>query len=526
MLLRAPACTIPLCVWTYLFHVKLICIYTYIYGTYLSLSLVVQGLDVLAPNVGRGLLAGMLDLAKLGRKKFVSQSALADILRAVRDADSLPAGISRSSVKRKREEAVDVETPFGPVQRTWQLQGVNGKAVEVHYLHPAAMVWYCHRSCNKFRSFLDRRLREHPSSIHSKWGLLFYSDEITPGNALKPSNSRKLQAIYYSFREFGPDALGHEHAWFLLRATRTKTVRQLRDGMSQLCRAAIESFFQTPGNFAHGLQMEGHFLCANISMVVSDESALKMMFANKGASGKLLCMLCRNVVRTRYAPNPLTAPLVLHTCLREDRFLQHDLHSLKDVVQHLAERSTVLNKGDMDELEIALGFNHAPCGPLSSDCVMEHMDPTKCLCYDWMHIYLVGGLFHLEANLLLQSLAPAKIKVADLHAFSNQFQWPAVHGAGAKHVFQDKKQKDDWRSSASDALSAFPVMRVWAEELRQRLALPEHCQEAIRCFLLACNVLVSWHACEFFFLSPGFSVPAGNSRAPVAGRICGAYMCI
>ena len=299
----------------------------------------------------------MLDVAKLGRKHFVSQGGLAHVLQAVKEADSLPRGTSRWSVKRsgRLQPALNALRPHpelvgvGSSQRPWHKGG---------FFSHAATVWYEATQCQAMASFVERRLQERPGSIAAPWGLIFYSDEITPGNQLKPNNARKMQAVYYSFLEFGSDALCKDHAWFLLRAVKSQTVAKFRDGMSQLCRKAIESFFAQDGNLAHGTQIGQHFVCAK--MKISDEAALKAMFQHKGASGKLPCMLRRNVVLRRYAPDDMAAPLVLHTCTDDSRFLQHDLPSLLDLARHLEARSTVSNKGQMSELEPAFGFNRAP----------------------------------------------------------------------------------------------------------------------------------------------------------------------
>ena len=69
------------------------------------------------------LLSGML--ADLGRKKFVSQAALAELLSELKDAP-LPEATSRSSIKRARDEKVDITTPCGPLFVKRTLATVNG----------------------------------------------------------------------------------------------------------------------------------------------------------------------------------------------------------------------------------------------------------------------------------------------------------------------------------------------------------------------------------------------------------------
>ena len=44
--------------------------------------------------------------------------------------------------------------------------------------------------------------------------------------------------------------------------------------------------------------------------------------------------------------------------------------------------------------------------------------------YDWMHIYLVSGLWHLEVKALVDELILAKIKQQDLRTVFKSFSWP------------------------------------------------------------------------------------------------------
>ena len=67
-----------------------------------------------------------MSLADLGRKKFVSQAALAELLKELRELEELPEATSRSSIKRAREEKVTVESPLGPLLRSKSLPSTGG----------------------------------------------------------------------------------------------------------------------------------------------------------------------------------------------------------------------------------------------------------------------------------------------------------------------------------------------------------------------------------------------------------------
>ena len=67
-----------------------------------------------------------MELADLGRKKYVSQSALSSVLSELKALDHVPDATSRSTIKRKREEKMDITTPLGKVFNVIPLDCVDG----------------------------------------------------------------------------------------------------------------------------------------------------------------------------------------------------------------------------------------------------------------------------------------------------------------------------------------------------------------------------------------------------------------
>ena len=54
-----------------------------------------------------------LDVAALGRKTFISQSGPSEVLTAIKKTGQIPEATSKATVKRRREDAVSIETPYG-----------------------------------------------------------------------------------------------------------------------------------------------------------------------------------------------------------------------------------------------------------------------------------------------------------------------------------------------------------------------------------------------------------------------------
>ena len=284
-----------------------------------------------------------MDLSRLGRRSFISQSGIAEVLAAVKDAGELPEGISRSSVKRKRQQAVDVTTPYGKLLQQWEFDLTNGGKARVYYSTPAAAVYHSSKSSTMNR-LLSEKLLKHPCNLGSEWEIVVYLDEVAPGNQLKSDNRRKLWCLYYSFLQFD-DHLSKELAWFVLATVRAELVQQLKGGVSELVRRALWTFHSGVGNFSNGIQLHSSkVLFGRIAMLLGDEAALKAALECKGAAGKVLCFRCQTTLQKRYASNDLAEPWVLHTCTDSAKFRLHSNESVWKTVDLLAARSRTETK--------------------------------------------------------------------------------------------------------------------------------------------------------------------------------------
>ena len=405
--------------------------------------------------------------ARLGRRCFVSQRGLQEILTWAKDhaEDLQETGTSRSSLKRTRETAVkECAGKYGPIVKTMQVEATNGN-VSLSYLCPVASLYHACLRCKNFGDFMFGKLASNAPSIAKPWNICLYADEVSPGNQLKVHNARKLWALYWAFQEVGAKPLTQEASWFVWTVLRTDRNNELKDTVSQLFKSCVKSFFLTGQDLSIGvtLDFEGgasKVMVAKCGYVLGDEPALKHLYENKGSAGKLPCLFCKNVVNKRYAPNPL-GRLVLHTELDTSKFAKHTDQSVWNTVDVLARRQVELNKGDFKDYQSNVGFNFSPCGILRDVSLRAKVKPITATCFDPMHVYLVGGLFHTEMTALMAELAQHGINQARIHAFVEKWTWPSAirdRGVSGKGLFA-KKTDGEFKSSASEALSLYPVMR-------------------------------------------------------------------
>lgn len=143
------------------------------------------------------------------RLPYISSNGLSAILRLAKE-EALPEATSRRSLQRARDKDVFVETAYGKVHQTIDLDTVAGDVCHVEVQHPLAML---HRTCATsigFSSLLQQSLEASPNSPTSPLRLVFYCDEVLPGNPLAIKTDRKLWAFYWSILNLGPAALSHE----------------------------------------------------------------------------------------------------------------------------------------------------------------------------------------------------------------------------------------------------------------------------------------------------------------------------
>ena len=118
----------------------------------------------------------------------MSNAALANVLDRVKSNPSvLDEGSSRWSVKRRRASDVRVVTVFGPLLPTMPLVLESGMTMDACFAHPVALLENLAQVSTWFSQLLNDTMGKFPG----EWRMVWYADEITPGNQLRPLNHRK-----------------------------------------------------------------------------------------------------------------------------------------------------------------------------------------------------------------------------------------------------------------------------------------------------------------------------------------------
>jgi hypothetical protein len=125
--------------------------------------------------------------------------------------------------------------------------------------NPFALLVFLMLNCLAFASCIEARLAVHPSTHTTPWRIIIYCDEAAPGNLLRVDNTRKLQAFYWSFAEFGHKLLCKEHVWFLGGVLRSTLAGSISGGMSCVFRHLLKCFFGLSKTSMIALPLLGQF---------------------------------------------------------------------------------------------------------------------------------------------------------------------------------------------------------------------------------------------------------------------------
>ena len=243
------------------------------------------------------------------------------------------------------------------------LQMVTGAIFTWHLLRVDLVLQYAIEECPNFKDLMIAAAASVGTEaiLH----LIFYLDEVHPGNILNTDAGRKFWAFYFSIREFGRRALMHDECWLPIGILRTSIVKKIKGGLSACVRQLFRSWFlgsplrlSTDGVFLQLVRVQLLFL--HFGNFVADLDAFKKTWDIKGSGSTKPCLKCANVVHRRHR---LRRPgLVFIDCCDKSKFLQLTGEEFYKLVDRVAAAVGTMTKADLKRLERATGINYNPDG--------------------------------------------------------------------------------------------------------------------------------------------------------------------
>ena len=428
-------------------------------------------------------------LQQLVGLKGITINALAALIATLHENPQKP--VSANTLRRTVDQA------YEQVAHVIKLPLLAGGSWDWHVCRIDKLLDFFANQNPIYRRFLGEALA---CTTDNCLNLILYCDEVTPGNALRPDNARKFWSFYIGFAEMPASTLYREQFWLPIGVLRTTFAGKVTAGISNCVRLLVRSILLDPCRAASvGFACKtgpGEGVPSLIRIrkikVLADESALKFVFSNKGASGLRFCLLCRNVVSISSNLTDGQAYLVDASCSDPTLFHEATDESIWKTWDNLAAKQGTLTKTAFAELEKASGFTYHPDALLSDKRLRRYVTPASAYTMDWLHNFLANGTASVEITLFLGA-CKRQLGIAYEHldklvgadwaypASRSQHKVDASFSAAA-----DKHSDSGFRGTGSQVLMLYPVLRF----LALKTVLPSKClDDSCHSFLAMCDLL-------------------------------------
>ena len=426
----------------------------------------------------------------------LSASALSAVI-AEGKLSGLPDLHDRRSIREARDAVLDDVTPYGPVYQSADVTESSGQPRQtLQFIHPLALLYVLLSTCVSFSAYVERLHDARPSSVDNPWSLVLYSDEVTPGNQLSVDNKRKIQAVYFSFLEFG-SALSNEDLWFTFTAKRSSAVNKMSGSMSQVFGILLKLFFLQHALHEVGCVFKlpsGRMLriFARVKMFLQDGGAHKVTWHCKGDSGIKFCLLCRNIFSGKSDLVDVDDDGDMRCdIIKVDELDLATDDDLIEAVRRVHHFRTIDSRDTFNARTIAAGFTYTGYNLMCDPDLDGLVYPATQFCHDWMHCVFVSGCWNITLHLVLRALHFAgATDVYDLaYAYLQRWRWPKrLKQTKLYALFQENRQKSNtegkkFKCQASDGLSLYAVLALFFG------LFPSLCQREIAAYISLCDLI-------------------------------------
>lgn len=434
-------------------------------------------------------------LASIGSGHYVSTNALEAIVKDIRQ-HGIPDASSASSIRRARTAVATWSTPYGPVLQSVDLILDDGTIFKLPYQHPMAAIHHAIETSPAFASMVLYAYRKQPCGILQPWRLIFYADEIVPGNQMKRDNKRKAWGIYVSIAEFGMEILCNEQAWFVMSILRSETVGKVSGGVSHVFKVCMQPLFDGGAhhmaNAGITVDLDGEvvLLFITLGVIIADLAALFPLWCCK-AGGTRVCMFCKNCVdhKSELVASDVTGTLVYDTELDIRKYVPNTDAAVIATVRELARLQGTMTKTRFGQFEQSRGFNHSLYNILLCEQLVPLLHPISQTMVDWMHIFVVSGLFQIDMGCLVTFLVAQRISWDTWHEFMQGWALPRQFCKNSNFDFFNRKNRvkhkhGEFKCDAGEALCIYQILAHFVMTRVGGLG-PLACTS----FLLLCDVL-------------------------------------
>ena len=301
---------------------------------------------------------------------------------------------TRALATRHLHACDDIQTPYGPLTGELQVDVSEGgggdpsNLVPTTCINPFALLWWLGSISSHFGAFLASHLPPITK-------LIFYSDNVTPGNVKRHDKGRQFCAIYFTFSHFPSWFLSRRSlSWFKFAYVPCTSIGHALS-MTRLWRTVMYKFFSPEGSWdfettgvrvPHG---DGCFhLRAEYGTTIEDIDAWRATCGFKGPSGWKPCFRCTNLVGRVGPYSEFEDDWLVHVASPEhQRIEQHTVQSFERMIREFEDAvANGATKGQIKELQILHGVNYCADGLLFDPFLRQRMRFPNAVSFDSMHI--------------------------------------------------------------------------------------------------------------------------------------------
>jgi hypothetical protein len=424
------------------------------------------------------------ELVSLGRSSYASKSAISKLLAHI-EKDGLPETYSRAEQYRARKEICRKrEGEYGPLVVDTQLPLEGGEPQKFSIQNVFAFLQHNCMHSEHYAKIMQMALSRYPCSPSSPWRLILYQDGVDPSDGLAKNHSRKSAVYYWSFVEFGMQALAKEEVWGVVTVARYSEYSKLAGKGASLFEAVLDHIFGE----VHHLRRTGcslkfpsgerALLLAEPSVLLCDMPALAECLCCKGHPGTICCPGCANATqentKAAVALHALTDAAVSISNTDWKAFTKHSNESIRHVVQKLNDHHQMLIDGTLTkdkfaELEQVLGWNWNPSNIILND--RFGLKVASMLMFDGAHVYVHDGLADTELGQMMKAFhthrSPTSFK--ELGEYVDSFTFPK-NSPSLKHLFSASANRNNAKNGSfsctgSEFLTLAPVLSRYLQQV-------------------------------------------------------------
>eukprot|EP00959_Pyramimonas_sp_CCMP1952_P472686 9500470-Pyramimonas_sp.AAC.1 len=157
----------------------------------------------------------------------------------------------------------------------------------------------------------------------------------------------------------------------------------------------------------------------------------------------------------------------------------HTRESIREIQLHLRHLKATTTKGELEKAETLMGFAYNEDGLLQDDHLA--IDLAVIGAWDWMHCYVVGGLWQREVTEFTTRLKDRNMGPKQIHQFLKGWEWPRGYASGRECFHAGHLS-----GSASQSISLAPALE---QCVKDHVVPTGVCLAEAECCRALCRVL-------------------------------------